>query len=68
MSDTEDPRQSRGLFGERLAALDDDRLHAASRQLVSRREPTDSSADDDHGVFHRGQLCHNGERTGAATL
>jgi hypothetical protein len=31
MSDAEDPCQSRGLLGERLAALDDDRLRAASR-------------------------------------
>src|ERR1039457_2852821 len=74
MSDAEDPRQSRGLLCERLTTLDDDRLRAAARQLVGRRESAYPCADDDHGVFpthpidvgrHREQLCHTGERPGS---
>jgi hypothetical protein len=73
MSDAEDPRQSGGLLCERLTAVDDDRLRAAARQLVGRRESAYPCADDDDGVFptypidvgrHREQLCHNGERPG----
>src|SRR6185369_10248647 len=46
--DAEDPTQSRGLLGERLAALEHDRALPAPRQLVGGREPAHTRADDDN--------------------